>query len=115
MVDDEPQKLSRRDVIRGAGAATVASLVTAATAAETATVLSQKASPNRDSGPLGRRIRGFQHFGMTVQNMARAFEFYTEILGGTEIMRDGDFHGDRIHNTLMLNDEIEAFEQKVNR
>jgi hypothetical protein len=23
--------------------------------------------------------------------MDRAFEFYTEVLGGTEIMRDGDF------------------------
>ena len=63
---------------------------------------------------MGQRIRGFQHFGMTVQNMDRAFEFYTEILGGTEIMRDGDFHGEKIHNTLMLNDEIEAFEQKIN-
>jgi catechol 2,3-dioxygenase-like lactoylglutathione lyase family enzyme len=51
---------------------------------------------------------------MTVQNMERAFEFYTEVLGGTEIMRDGDFHGEKIHNTLMLNDEIEAVEQKIN-
>jgi catechol 2,3-dioxygenase-like lactoylglutathione lyase family enzyme len=69
---------------------------------------------NWDSAPLGKRIRGVQHFGMTVQNMDRAFEFYTDILGGTEIMRDGDFHGEKIHNTLMLNDEIEAFEQKIN-
>ena len=67
-----------------------------------------------DNAPLGQRIRGFQHFGMTVQNMDRAFEFYTEVLGGTEIMRDGDFHGEKIHNTLMLNDEIEAIEQKIN-
>ena len=72
------------------------------------------AARSRDSGSLGQRIRGFQHFGMTVQSMDRAFEFYTEILGGTEIMRDGDFHGEKIHNTLMLNDEIEAFEQKIN-
>ena len=71
-------------------------------------------SSSGDSAPLGQRIRGFQHFGMTVQNMDRAFEFYTAVLGGTEIMRDGDFHGERIHNTLMLNDEIEAFEQKIN-
>ena len=75
---------------------------------------SKSISVDRGSAPLGKRIRGFQHFGMTVQNMDRAFEFYTEILGGTEIMRDGDFHGDRIHNTLMLNDEIEAIEQKIN-
>jgi len=81
---------------------------------EAATTPSESASANRDSAPLGQRIRGFQHFGMTVQNMDGAFEFYTEILGGTEIMRDGDFHGEKIHNTLLLNDEIEAFEQKIN-
>jgi catechol 2,3-dioxygenase-like lactoylglutathione lyase family enzyme len=74
----------------------------------------ESTSAARDNAPLGQRIRGFQHFGMTVQNMDRAFEFYTEILGGTEIMRDGDFHGEKIHNTLMLNDEIEAIEQKIN-
>jgi catechol 2,3-dioxygenase-like lactoylglutathione lyase family enzyme len=113
MFDAVPQKLTRRDVIRGAGAATVACLVTPATAAEAATVISQSASANRDSAPLGQRIRGFQHFGMTVQSMDRAFAFYTEILGGTEIMRDGDFHGERIHNTLMLNDELEAIDQHI--
>jgi catechol 2,3-dioxygenase-like lactoylglutathione lyase family enzyme len=51
---------------------------------------------------------------MTVQNLDRAFEFYTDVLGGTEIMRDGDFHGEKIQNTLMLNDELEALEQKIN-
>jgi quinol monooxygenase YgiN len=29
-------------------------------------------------------------------------------------MRDGDFHGEKIHDTLMLNEEIEANEQKIN-
>ena len=46
--------------------------------------------------------------------MDRAFEFYTEILGGTEIMRDGDFHGEKIHNTLLLNDELEARALAIN-
>jgi catechol 2,3-dioxygenase-like lactoylglutathione lyase family enzyme len=68
----------------------------------------------RDDGPLGQRIRGFQHFGMTVQNMNRAYEFYTDVLGGTEIMRDGDFQGEKMHNTLLLNDEIEAIEKRIN-
>ena len=63
---------------------------------------------------LGSRIRGIQHFGVTVQNMNRAFEFYTEVLGGTEVMRDGDFHGEPIHNTLMLHEEIGAKQQHVN-
>jgi hypothetical protein len=61
-----------------------------------ATTPFESASSNRDSAPLGKRIRGFQHFGMTVQNMDRAFEFYTEILGGTEVLRDGDFHAEKI-------------------
>lgn len=77
------------------------------------------ASPQPASIPklgksLGSRIRGFNHFGVTVQNMERAFEFYTEVLGGTEVMRDGDFHGDPIHNTLLLHEEIGARQQRIN-
>jgi catechol 2,3-dioxygenase-like lactoylglutathione lyase family enzyme len=64
--------------------------------------------------PLGARLQGVQHFGLTVQNMDRAFEFYTEVLGGTEVMRDGDFQGERIHNTLLTDQEIEARVRRVN-
>ena len=114
MTQDEKNTLTRREVIRGTGAIGLASLVAPATVLEAATPLSQNAPGTRDIAPLGQRIRGFQHFGMTVQKMDRAFQFYTEVLGGTEIMRDGDFHGEKIHNTLMLNDEIEAIDQKIN-
>ncbi|MBX3358891.1 MAG: VOC family protein [Phycisphaeraceae bacterium] len=65
-------------------------------------------------GSLVARLRGVQHVGLTVQNMDRAFEFYTEVLGGTEIMRDGDFQGERIHNTLLTDQEIEARVRKIN-
>ncbi len=68
----------------------------------------------RNDGPLGARLQGVQHFGVTVQNMDRAYEFYTEVLGGTEVFRDGDFHGERIHNTLLTDQEIVARERKVN-
>ena len=68
----------------------------------------------RDANSLGARLRGVQHFGLTVQNMDRAYEFYTEVLGGTEIMRDGDFQGERIHNTLLTDQEIEARVRQVN-
>jgi catechol 2,3-dioxygenase-like lactoylglutathione lyase family enzyme len=70
------------------------------------------AAPN--SGSLGARLQGVQHFGLTVQNMDRAFAFYTEVLGGTEIMRDGDFQGERIHNTLLTDQDIEARVRRVN-
>jgi len=38
----------------------------------------------------------------------------TQMCWATEVMRDGDFHGEKIQNTLMLNDEIEAHEKKIN-
>jgi len=46
--------------------------------------------------------------------MDRAFEFYTEVLGANEVYRDGDFHGDRIQNTLMTDQEIIARERGIN-
>jgi catechol 2,3-dioxygenase-like lactoylglutathione lyase family enzyme len=113
MNDDGKSSLTRREIIRGTGAITIASLVAPANVIARETPPPHDATTSRDNAPLGSRIRGFQHFGMTVQNMDRAFEFYTAVLGGTEIMRDGDFHGEKIHNTLVLNDELEAFDQKI--
>jgi catechol 2,3-dioxygenase-like lactoylglutathione lyase family enzyme len=74
----------------------------------------QTSATDRNAGPLGARLQGVQHFGLTVQNMNRAFEFYTEVLGGTEVMRDGDFQGERIHNTLLTDQDIEARVRRVN-
>src|SRR5262245_60122566 len=36
------------------------------------------------------------------------------VLGGNAVMRDGDFHGEKIHNTLMTDQEIAARERRVN-
>jgi len=102
----------RRDVVRAAGMATLSG-VAASLLASASPVKAQQTSMNRDNGPLGARLQGAQHFGLTVQNMDRAFEFYTEVLGGTEIMRDGDFQGEPIHNTLMTDQEIIARERKI--
>jgi catechol 2,3-dioxygenase-like lactoylglutathione lyase family enzyme len=111
----------RRDILRTAGAAAVTAMALPAmsSAAQGSTPSSSrttnsKGGGNRDNGPLGGRLQGVQHFGITVQNMDRAFEFYTEVLGGSEVMRDGDFQGERIHNTLMTDQEIIARELKVN-
>jgi len=98
----------QRRVLVATGAAMIGGLVASAGAAPAA------AQGDANSAPLGARLRGVQHFGLTVQNMDRAFEFYTEILGGTEIMRDGDFQGERIHNTLLTDQEIVARERRVN-
>lgn len=110
----------RREILRTAGAAAIGGI--AETAAISSPTFAQNAASSnpsdakeaRNNGSLGARLQGVQHFGLTVQNMDRAFEFYTEVLGGSEVMRDGDFQGEKIHNTLMTDQEIIAREQKVN-
>jgi catechol 2,3-dioxygenase-like lactoylglutathione lyase family enzyme len=109
--------LGRRDILRTAGAAMLDGLAASgATLASPAAVqgASQMSTAARNNWPLGARLQGVQHFGLTVQNMDRAFAFYTEVLGGTEVMRDGDFQGERIHNTLLTDQEIEARQRRVN-
>jgi catechol 2,3-dioxygenase-like lactoylglutathione lyase family enzyme len=105
----------RRDLLAAAGALAAAAVAGPALAQTGTGQPSAPVSPaRRNSGPLGARLQGVQHFGVTVQNMNRAFEFYTQVLGGTEVMRDGDFYGERIHNTLLTDQEIVARERKVN-
>jgi catechol 2,3-dioxygenase-like lactoylglutathione lyase family enzyme len=115
--NDEGERLDRerRDILRMAGAAAITGAASPVVAAAAQGDAQSSARPgNRDNGSLGGRLQGVQHFGVTVQNMDRAFEFYTEVLGGTEVMRDGDFQGERIHNTLLTDQEIVARERKVN-
>lgn len=109
----EETNLQRREVIQASGTLLLGGLAAASLASDKAEA--QAKSPvTRNSAPLGARLRGVQHFGLTVQNMDRAFAFYTEVLGGTEVMRDGDFQGERIHNTLLTDQEIEARARHVN-
>jgi catechol 2,3-dioxygenase-like lactoylglutathione lyase family enzyme len=105
-------KLSRRDALMATATAVVAGTAMQGVASVGSGQIGTAAA--RSGGAIGARLQGVQHFGLTVQNMDRAFEFYTEVLGGTEIMRDGDFYGERIHNTLLTDQEIEARERKVN-
>lgn len=102
--------IERRDLLLGGGAAMMAGLAVAGASPAAA---AQAKTPG--GAALGARLQGVQHFGLTVQNMERAFQFYTEVLGGTEVMRDGDFQGERIHNTLLTGQEIEARARGVNR
>ena len=89
----------RRKTFQTAGALALATL-TGPGYAQTAA-----AAAERRAGPLGARLQGVQHFGVTVDRMDRAFAFYTEVLGGTEVMRDGDFQGERIQNTLLADED----------
>ena len=103
----------RREILRAASGAAIGGIAGTTFAMASPAIAQNLASANRDNGPLGGRLQGVQHFGLTVQNMDRAFEFYTEVLGGNEVMRDGDFQGDRIQHTLMADQEILAYELKV--
>jgi len=113
--------MARREVLRAASGAAIGSIA-AATLTMEIPALAQGAGSagartvtgDRNSGALGLRLQGVQHVGLTVQNMDRAFEFYTQVLGGNEVMRDGDFQGEKIHATLMTDQEILAREQRVN-
>lgn len=109
---DETTGPGRRDLLLGGVAATALAMASPA-AAQTAAANPLAFSGDRNKAPLGARLQGVQHFGLTVQNMDRAFAFYTEVLGGNEVMRDGDFQGERIHNTLLTDQEIVARERRV--
>ena len=112
---DDESELPRRTVLQSVGAAMVGGLAaTALPLAQAGAQAAGRRASMSDHAPLGARLQGVQHFGVTVQDMDRAFAFYTEVLGGTEVMRDGDFHGERIHNTLLADQDIEARARRIN-
>lgn len=106
--------LERRDLLRAAAGSAVLTGMAATAAPAAAQGAPAAGTGGLVRGSVGARLQGVQHFGLTVQNMDRAFEFYTEVLGGNEVMRDGDFRGERIHNTLLTDQEILAVERHVN-
>ncbi|PSO18116.1 VOC family protein [Bradyrhizobium sp. MOS003] len=112
---DNTTRMGRRALLQTTGAAVVMGLAGTASDARAA---AQKGDPmssaERNEAPLGARLQGVQHFGLTVQNMERAYQFYTEVLGGSEVFRHGDFQGDGVQNTLLADQEIEANARGVN-
>lgn len=57
---------------------------------------------------LRSSLQGVHHIGITVENMERSFEFYTEVLGGTPIVTGNGFKGPEIHNALLEKEELEG-------
>jgi catechol 2,3-dioxygenase-like lactoylglutathione lyase family enzyme len=102
----------RRDVLT-AGGTLVAGSVVGAMMPDAASAQAGTGSRSRNDAPVGARLQGVQHFGLTVQNMERAYEFYTQVLGGAEVFRHGDFQGDAVQNTLLADQEIVAAEKHV--
>jgi len=112
--DPDNADLQRRGVLQAAGVAIGGLAAAAIPGAFAQGAASARSNVAGSASAIGGRLRGVQHFGLTVQNMDRAYAFYTEVLGGTEVMRDGDFHGERIHNTLLTDQVIEANARRVN-
>ena len=110
-------EMDRRAMLRTAGAAVITGLAVGGTPTAAAAAVQDSdgmSAAERNEAPLGARLQGVQHFGLTVQNMERAYEFYTAVLGGTEVFRHGDFQGDGVQNTLLADQEIEANARGVN-
>lgn len=105
--------LGRRDTLKATGAVLAGGAASSIGSSAGAQTSGTAAPATRNMAPLGLRLQGVQHFGLTVQNMERAFEFYTEVLGGTEVFRHGDFQGDAVQNTLLADQEILANELGV--
>lgn len=105
--------LGRRGVLRATGAALAVGATVGLGSQAVAQTGGGMSAAARNGAPLGLRLQGVQHFGLTVQNMERAYEFYTEVLGGTEVFRHGDFQGDPVQNTLLADQEIRANELHV--
>jgi catechol 2,3-dioxygenase-like lactoylglutathione lyase family enzyme len=112
--DSGSADLQRRGVLQAAGVAIGGALAAPVLPAAFAQGAVSGAGAGNALGAIGGRLQGVQHFGLTVQNMDRAYAFYTEVLGGTEVMRDGDFYGERIHNTLLTDQVIESNARRVN-
>ncbi|AFY71686.1 Glyoxalase/bleomycin resistance protein/dioxygenase [Thalassoporum mexicanum PCC 7367] len=67
-----------------------------------------------DKRSLGYYLQGVQHFGITVGDMAKAMEFYTEVLGGKVAIAGDGFYGEVIQNTCFQKDYLDAIAQGLN-
>ncbi|OAH40213.1 lactoylglutathione lyase [Sphingobium yanoikuyae] len=109
----QPDDPDRRAILCATAGVAVGGIAAALAGSGSASAQDTPVAP-REPGSLGARLQGVQHFGLTVQNMERAYEFYTAVLGGTEVFRHGDFQGDAVQNTLLADQEILANELGVN-
>jgi len=64
---------------------------------------------------LSQRLRGIHHVGITVEDMGKALEFYTEVLGGQLIISEEGQAGDTMHNTLLQQEELEAAQAGIDQ
>lgn len=59
-------------------------------------------------------LRGVQHVGITVRDLHKSMEFYTEVLGG-ELVASGDgIYGEFLHNSLFQDEELNKMHRGAN-
>ena len=54
------------------------------------------------------KFNAIQHVGITVKDMKKSLEFYTEVLGGELVTNELGLKGDAMHNCLLQVDELYA-------
>ncbi|HEY9695444.1 MAG TPA: EthD domain-containing protein [Oculatellaceae cyanobacterium] len=76
-------------------------------------VVSLMSGQQKGKSSLGHYLQGVQHFGITVYDMAKAMEFYTEVLGGKVALLGNGFTGSVLQNTLFQKEEIDSIEKAI--
>ena len=59
------------------------------------------------------KFTGVQHVGVTVKDMKKSLEFYTEVLGGQLVTSELGLKGDGMHNCLLQVDELVSNQKKL--
>ncbi len=70
--------------------------------------------PQPTKAGLGHLLQGVQHVGVTVEDMAKSLEFYTEVLGGKLVIPENGIVGDDMQNMLFQKEELDAIAQGKN-
>lgn len=71
-------------------------------------------STSTQTRSIASHLQGVQHFGITVNNLDKALEFYIDVLGGRLAIGGDGFVGDELHNLLFQKEDLEAEERHTN-
>ncbi|MBF2057624.1 MAG: VOC family protein [Cyanobacterium sp. T60_A2020_053] len=62
---------------------------------------------------VAQHLQGVQHFGITVNNLDLALEFYLDVLGGKVAIGGNGFVGSDLHNLIFQKEDLEAKEKGI--
>ncbi|AFZ47738.1 protein of unknown function DUF1486 [Cyanobacterium stanieri PCC 7202] len=70
-------------------------------------------NPNASPRTIAQHLQGVQHFGITVNNLDLALEFYLEVLGGKVAIGGNGFVGEDLHNLIFQKEDLEAKQKGI--